>query len=164
VRRSWKAGDRVRLTFDDSVQIIAANPLLRENGGRVAVQRGPLVYCGEDLDQDGTSILQSALQLDPTAPGGNVRVEKRPDLLGGVTVLKIPGTAWEAALADEPLYSPWQSLMSRPKKPVEVTLVPFYTFANREPSAMAVWLPYQASGAAAAVSKKAVATQQPGLH
>jgi DUF1680 family protein len=57
VKRQWVAGDRVRLQLDMTPQVVTANPRLQDNRGRVAVQRGPLVYCIEQLDQPGVGSL-----------------------------------------------------------------------------------------------------------
>ncbi len=139
IHRTWQAGDRVRLTFDLRPQLVAANPLLREAAGRVAVQRGPLVYCLEQLDQPPGRAL-----ADLSLASAELKPEFRKDLLGGVWVLRGKGAAWQKPLAQEPLYEPAGGLV-RPAVPVELTFIPYYTFANREPTAMQVWIPLRTS-------------------
>ena len=50
LRRVWKNGDEIRIDFDRKPRMIQANPLVRENGGKVSVARGPLIYCLEQAD------------------------------------------------------------------------------------------------------------------
>ncbi len=137
VRRRWQAGDRVALAFEMKPQLIRANPLVAENAGKSAVQRGPLVYCLEQTDQRGLDSIFDAL-LDARA---GFSEEFRAELLGGVMVLKHQGRAWQRTLTEEPLYEPMAAAAKRATRPVELTLIPYYTFANREPAAMRVWLP-----------------------
>ena len=138
IRRDWKRGDRVRLALDMEARLVAANPLVRENMQRVAVERGPLVYAMEGIDQRGAALFDMALAL----PSKGFAVENRPDFLGGVTVLRHPGLAPEQPFSRLPLYQPLDGAVKR-GKPIELVLIPYYTFANREPSPMQVWIPYQ---------------------
>ncbi|MCS7315234.1 MAG: glycoside hydrolase family 127 protein [Bryobacterales bacterium] len=135
LRRSWRPGDRVVLELPLEVRLTVANPMVAENWGRAAVERGPLVYCVEQLDHPGVSIFD--LLLDPAA---GFTAEFRPDLLGGVVVLRHKGRAWQDSPAAEPLYGRWPR-PARPTRPVEITLIPYYTFHNRGITAMRVWLP-----------------------
>ncbi len=82
-------------------QLIRANPLVREDAGRVAIQRGPLVYCMESADQPGLGSLFDAELAEPADP---FREEFRAGLLGGVTLLRHKGEVAEEPLEDEPLY------------------------------------------------------------
>jgi DUF1680 family protein len=66
--------------------------------------------------------------------------ERRPDLLGGITVLKHAGFESTKPLASKPLYEPF-SEQSLQKQPVQLTLIPYYAWANRGPDQMEVWLP-----------------------
>ena len=110
VEREWKEGDKVVWRMDMPVQRIEAHPNIRNCVGKVALQRGPLVYALEGLDNAGTA--QLALEREP-----RFRTEHRPDFLGGVTV--IHGVA-----ADE--------------KPF--LAIPFYALANRGASIQEVWV------------------------
>jgi uncharacterized protein len=142
VRRTWTPGDRVQAVFDVSPRLVQANPLVRENVGRVAVERGPLVYCLEQADQHGVaSVLDAALLI-----GTNAKFNSRfrPDLLGGVVTLEHPGTVSAKPLSSEPLYEsvPRRSGSVRGKS-AELTLIPYYAWANRGPMAMMVWIPFK---------------------
>jgi hypothetical protein len=104
----------------------------------VAVQRGPLVYCLEQLDQrEGQSI------LDVTLASPDLKPEYRGNLLGGVWVLRGKGVVPAKPLSEEPLYQPLG--VTRPTVPVELTFIPYYAFANRAPTAMQVWTPLRTS-------------------
>jgi len=114
----------------------------------VAVQRGPLVYCLERTDQPGVRSLQDVALAPGGGPGKEFRTEFRAGLLGGVTVLKHRGTVKEGALSDQPLYrrvltgGGAEAGTRHSNRPVELTFIPYYAWANREPSPMRVWIPY----------------------
>jgi DUF1680 family protein len=82
VHRAWHTGDKVTLSLPMAVKAVRANAAIADDRGRLALQRGPLVYCVEGLDfADGRA-------LDRGMPGlGTLHAEARPDLLGGVTVI-----------------------------------------------------------------------------
>ena len=70
VRRRWSAGDTVTLQFNMVPQVLEANAQVTENNGRVAVQRGPLVYCMEQIDQgEGVALKDVALSADKSSSG-----------------------------------------------------------------------------------------------
>jgi DUF1680 family protein len=135
IRRVWQSGDQIKLRFDVSPRLIAANPRIAEDNGKVSVQRGPLVYCLEGIDQ--TAPIPD-LSL---AASGNFIEENRPELLGGVVTLQHPGHAYQTSLSNEPLYTTFEQSRQRTTRPVMLTLIPYYAWANREPSPMQVWLP-----------------------
>lgn len=135
LKRTWRPGDRVTLSFNMTPRLTCANPLVAENRGKAAVERGPLVYCIEQVDHPEVSIFD--LLLDA---GAGFREQHRPDLLGGIIVLQHQGRAWRTPLREEPLYTTWPG-PARATRPAAITLIPYYAFANREPTAMRVWLP-----------------------
>jgi uncharacterized protein len=140
IRRRWAPGDTIRLQLDLTPQVLAANPHVTEDTGRVAVQRGPLIYCLEQLDQsEGVTLGDAALMLRQGA--GEFRSEYQRDLLGGVVVLHHPGAVYERSANSDALYSPYSG-MSRKSRPTPLTLIPYYAWANREPSFMEVWAPF----------------------
>ncbi|MBI1982601.1 MAG: glycoside hydrolase family 127 protein, partial [Acidobacteria bacterium] len=103
IRREWKRGDTVRLALDMAPRLVVANPRVRENMGRVAVERGPLVYCLEQQDQPGLdSIFDVALPVG-AAPGEGFVSEFRPEMLEGILVLRHRGIATPKPLTQEPL-------------------------------------------------------------
>jgi hypothetical protein len=141
IKRLWTAGDRIHLRLDMTPQLVLANPRVVEDTTRTAVQRGPLVYCIELLDQPGvTSLADVALALG-SEPGKEFRVEVQKDLLGGLVLLKHPGISYETS-AQEPLYQPLAAGRQRGGHAITLTMIPYYAWANRTPSAMEVWVPY----------------------
>ncbi len=141
IRRRWQAGDKVRLELNMTPRLVAAHPRVLENIGRVAVQRGPLVYCIEQTDQpDVESLFDVSLAVGKD-PAAGFRSEFRPDMLGGIVVLRHPAVAYRGPRAEEPLYRPIGYRPERQARDVELTLIPYYAWANRNPSPMQVWIP-----------------------
>jgi uncharacterized protein len=136
LRRRWKPGDHVTLRLDVAPRLTAANPRVAEDAGKLAVERGPLVYCLEELDQQGP-----VPDLAFAKPEAGFESEFRRDLLGGVLVLQHAGWVSEKPLADEPLYEPVELAQKRTHRPVRLNLIPYYSWANREPTPMVVWTP-----------------------
>jgi DUF1680 family protein len=136
IARTWRPGDLVTITFPMPPTVMIANPRVASDYGHVALQRGPLVYALEQLDQPGTSLSDIFYRLD-----ASVSTEPRKDLLGGITVLKVAGQAAEKPVGEQPLYEPLFAASNRPKRPVLLTFIPFYAIANREPTPMEVWVP-----------------------
>ncbi len=144
VRRTWRPGDTVEIGFGTPVRPMVAHPWVAAAHGRVALTRGPLVYCLEQADH-------------PDAPVADIRLSgeedwaaaHRDDLLGGVTALT---TTARAVSADGgPLYRRLAA-PAAPTREVAVTAVPYFAWANREPGAMRVFVPLAtaAHGAAGA--------------
>ena len=141
IRRQWSAGDVVRLTFPMPVEVIASNPRVWENTGRVAVQRGPVVYCMEQIDQSGTTALSDLAVLDQRELQ-DFPTTYKAGLLDGVVALRAAGAAYEESSAQEPLYVP-AGPDTRKTRAENLNLIPYYAWANRQPSAMQVWIPYR---------------------
>ena len=138
IHRRWSAGDRIELAFDMSPRVLRANPAVAEDVGKVVLQRGPVVFCMEDLDQ---TIHERQRNLgDFVAHGtGETKARFEPALLGGITVLEHPGSL-RAAEPHAALYQPASQEAGIPE-PITLTLIPYYAWANRTPSAMQVWIP-----------------------
>jgi uncharacterized protein len=142
VWRRWNLGDTLGLVFDMRPRVIMANPRVREDAGRVAVERGPLVYCLEQRDQRGVESLfdvSLALAREPTQ---GFTSEFQENLLGGVVVLRHKGIATMQPQSDEPLYRSFVPVKEDVGREVELTFIPYYAWSNRGPSAMQVWTPY----------------------
>jgi uncharacterized protein len=75
------------------------------------------------------------------APGA-FESEFKPDFLGGVTMLRHPGLVSAEPLAKQPLYQPAARREAPGVRPVTLTFIPYYAWANREPQAMEVWVPH----------------------
>jgi DUF1680 family protein len=136
LRRTWKPGDQFTLRLDMTPHLIAANPRISEDTGKVALQRGPLVYCLEQPDQSA-----KIPDLSLTHPEADFENQIRKDFLGGVVILKHPGAAYNQPLDQEPLYETLDQATQRKQRPVSLTFIPYYAWANREQSAMEVWIP-----------------------
>jgi uncharacterized protein len=114
------------------VRLTAADRRVDSVRGCLAVERGPLVYAVEQVDQAGAQV--DGLCLDPA---GRAETEHQPDLLGGVTVVRLPG---RSSPPDDPARDP-----ADPTVPagglVTITAVPYFAWANRGAGPMRVWLP-----------------------
>ncbi len=136
IERDWRSGDTVELLLPMPVRRIVANPNVTADGGRVALERGPLVYCVEAADNDGRDVRTAILDAD-----GEITSQFRPDLLGGVVTLSLPAhvagpeRAWSGRL-----YHATTDLAAQPDEPVSLTAIPYYAWANRETGPMVVWL------------------------
>lgn len=121
----------IDISFDMPAQIVYANPNVRADVGKVAVVKGPIVYCLEETD-NGSNL--SNLYLDVSEA---LTEEYREDILGGVTIIKAKGKRVEtAAWSDGRLYAP------RPVsfKETELTFVPYCNWGNRGYGEMSVWV------------------------
>ncbi|MFZ0411480.1 MAG: beta-L-arabinofuranosidase domain-containing protein [Candidatus Acidiferrales bacterium] len=140
IRRKWSAGDTVQLKMEMKPKLIEANAHVVEDAGRVAVQRGPLVYCMEQMDQpNGVALADVALDLGHK-PTGEFHSEFRSDLLGGVMVLQHEGAVYEYGSSRDALYSTYSSAPPK-NRSVPLTFIPYYAWANREQTPMQVWTP-----------------------
>lgn len=137
LRREWRPGDSVRLTLPMPVRQIVCHPYVAENRGRVALMRGPLLYCIEAADNPHVDPCDVALPA-----GATFTPEVRAELLGGVTVLRGPAEVRE-------LPAGWTERLYRvtgphpeasPGRTVELVAIPYYAWANRAPGRMQVWL------------------------
>jgi DUF1680 family protein len=120
INRQWKKGDNVQLDLPMEVKKVIANKALVDDKGKTALQRGPIMYCAEWKDNGGT-VSNLAIPANAT-----FKPVVEPGLLNGVTVLKgqiLSETKGEAA------------------KKVELTAIPYYSWANRGKGEMTVWFP-----------------------
>jgi len=127
IRRTWNDGDVVTLNLDMTPQLISANPAVPQTLGRVAVQRGPLVYCVEQVD-NGASLDQLLISRDATfteATGEHGALRLR------APALRASGAGWE-----EQLYRSAQPEYER----TEIVAVPYCDWDNRAQGEMRVWL------------------------
>jgi DUF1680 family protein len=114
IRRRWEKGDVIELDLPMPTQMVVSHEMVEDNRGKIALQRGPLVYCLEAVDNGGHV-------LDRHIPDNMEFVpEFHSDLLGGITVLKNK---------------------NREKKE-GIVAVPYYAWSHRGVGQMAVWLPY----------------------
>lgn len=130
IRREWQNGDRVELDLDMSISRLFANPQVRQDIGRVALSRGPLIYCVEETDNPGQL---HRISLPRTA---RIEAHPEPNLLGGVVTL--------SATVDREAAEGWENGLYRSEPPaqeeIRLTAVPYYAWDNRDPGEMVVWL------------------------
>jgi DUF1680 family protein len=130
IDREWSGGETVELELAMPVAKVYAHPGVRMDCGKVALQRGPIVYCLEEAD-NGPGL--SALSIPPD---GTFETRFEADLLGGV--LTICGTATRLERTG------WDGELYRAKPParseVSFTAVPYCTWDNRAAGEMLVWL------------------------
>jgi len=138
LQRRWSAGDVVTLQMEMPVQVVEANYHVIEDNGRVAVERGPLLYCLEEVDQPNVALSDVALELEKN-PSTEFQPEPKPGLLGGVLVLRHDGVAIDRPLG-VPLYSRYSGSQAK-KRQVPLTFIPYYAWANRNATTMQVWTP-----------------------
>lgn len=113
IKRRWKSGDTVTLDLEMPVRRVVANPAVKADVGRFALERGPLVYCAEGADNHGEV-------LDKVLPGPlSFQTQDQPDLLGGLLAVKVSSNENHEAL----------------------TCIPYYAWCNRGPNEMRVWFP-----------------------
>ncbi len=137
VRRVWRVGDVVQLHLPMPPCRLASHPYALENSGRIALMRGPLLYCVEGADHPGVDLRD--LTLPRTA---ELQSTPRADLLGGVVTLAAegriqpPDPTWAGRL-----YRPVGEGGRRPRsRRTTITAIPYYAWANRQPGQLQVWL------------------------
>jgi len=129
IERTWRHGDEVVLQLPMSPVVLMSRPEVAANRGQVVLRRGPLVYCLEQQDAKGLDLAQAVIVLDPDDPAGSLWAE-RDEQLGCYVIRARVGRLPEPA-DPKSLYYPATSL--KPQDVREVTFIPFYLRANREP-------------------------------
>jgi DUF1680 family protein len=132
-RVAVKNGTRIDIELPLPAKRIACHPHVSCNLGRVALQRGPLIYCIEQADHDA-DVWDIALPDD-----AELTAHYRPNLPGGVVV--ITGEAIAIPPASSSLYTQYAPDEVIATTPVKFTAIPYFAWANREPGPMQVWIP-----------------------
>lgn len=129
--RHWSDGDSIEMDLPLSVQAIQAHPSVLENRGRVALRRGPVIYCFEQADQQA--------DIDRLVLPASAKLEGRfqPRLLNGVSVIEGSAFLKPAVSWDDQLYQPANNKL---EGPVPVRAAPYCTWGNRGAGKMAVWI------------------------
>ncbi|MCK6618332.1 MAG: glycoside hydrolase family 127 protein [Cyclobacteriaceae bacterium] len=125
INRSWQNGDVVEVTFAMPVNEIGAHPQVLQNSDRIALQRGPLVYCVEGVDNNGRAwdfILN---------PDTEYQAIFKHDLLGGVMIVQFNATGLTGAGEGAEVKK-----INR-----QIIAIPYYAWNNRGPTEMLVWMP-----------------------
>ena len=142
LQRNWKKGDVVTLKLPMDVQRVAANNKLTENAGKVALQRGPLMYCAEWADNNGRA---ANLILPAQA---SFTSSWTPDMLNGVMLLK--STANALQINGSNVQTVTQPFVA----------IPYYAWANRGKGEMMLWLPEQIADVQI-ITQQTLANSQP---
>lgn len=132
IARKWKKGDVVEVHFDMIPRIVKANPKVEADHGRVAVERGPIVYCAEWPD-NRFNVHSILLNQHP-----QFKVTDKPELLYGIRQITTDAQTLS--------YDKAGKLVT---KDVELTLIPYYAWAHRGEGDMEVWLPIDVSATSA---------------
>jgi DUF1680 family protein len=132
LKSSWSEGDIIRLHFAMPVQVVRSNPMVRENIGKVAILRGPIVYCLEQED-NGPFLQRVRLPKSPI-----FTIEYNKSLLGCIVKLSSNGTiltdeGWEKG-------SLYDFCTEETFTEKELTWIPYYAWANRSSGEMLVWV------------------------
>lgn len=126
IDRAWKKNDEVLVSLPMEIKQVVANEKIRDNIGKVALQRGPIVFCAEWADNNG----KAGNIIVPA--GAAFSTEYKPTLLNGVMTLK----------TEVPVVSitGTESITTERKT---VTMIPYYSWANRGKGEMTIWFPSQ---------------------
>ncbi|MHC4941420.1 MAG: glycoside hydrolase family 127 protein [Planctomycetota bacterium] len=124
ILRKWKKGDTIELVLPMPVERVLSHPSVKADAGRVALSRGPLVYCAEWPDNGGHV---SNLVLPDEA---ELAVEYRKDLLGGICVIRGKAQALFRSKDRDQVE----------RKEHDLVAIPYYAWAHRGKGEMAVWL------------------------
>ncbi len=129
ISRRWEKGDYIELNLPMPIRRVVSHENVKDNTGRTAIQRGPVVYCFEGLDNP-QGVAGLTLQANAM-----LRDEYRGDLLGGIVTVKGLGRIQQPQQESEMMLNS-----------IEVVAIPYYAWAHRGKSEMAVWLPESAEG------------------
>lgn len=126
IERKWKKEDKIEIEFPMPVRTVAADERVKEDAGKVAIQRGPVIFCAEWPDNNKGNILNLVLNKDAA-----INTEFIPQLLDGTQVIKTSSFQTRKTL-DEKIEIFSEQLL---------TLIPYALWNNRGPGQMMVWLP-----------------------
>ncbi len=130
IERDWHPGDSVHLELDMPVERVYAHPDVQADEGHVALQRGPIVYCLESVDN---AVPLNRIGLPDDSP---LNVQFVPDLLDGIVMITGQAVVADTADGGHSLYRTQPPLW----KTGEIKAIPYCVWDNREPGAMRVWL------------------------
>jgi len=125
IEREWKRGDRVEVQLPMAVKRVIARTELKQDEDRVALQRGPLVYCVEGTDNGGKAwnlLLPDAVTFETTF---------QKDLLDGVTTIRFQSPTLQVSADGTSVATELRT----------VTAIPYYSWCNRGANQMQIWLP-----------------------
>lgn len=130
LRREWTPGTQIQVVLDMTPRRMFANPKVSKDVGKVAIQRGPLVYCLEEVD-NGKGLQQLYLPAD-----SQLKVVSKRDKLMGIMEIQAQGLR----LVNEGKEELYTATPQYSYTPVLLTYIPYYTWANRGENEMTVWV------------------------
>jgi hypothetical protein len=136
LQREWHVGDRLGLSLELTPRLTEPHPRVESANGCLAIERGPLVYCVEQADHPSTNVLD--LRLNPDAA---LAETWRSDLLDQVITVQAVGAAADPVEWGPTTFRAHRGGAAVPGHQVSLTAIPYYTWANRGPGAMRVWIP-----------------------
>ena len=120
ISRKWKPGDILEIDLPMNIRLISANSKVQDDLGKLAIMRGPIVYCLEEVDNKEYFNAKDNITLLPNS----LYAEYRKELLNGVVTVK------------------GKASIDQSNKEIEITAVPYYSWCNRSQGQMKVWVPY----------------------
>jgi DUF1680 family protein len=153
IDRSWKVNDRLEVEFDIPVRKVLAYDSVKADRGRFTIERGPLVYCIEDADQQQSGVRHIVTDID-----GKFVARTTGDLWGGITTIGFEGRL---------LHGQVDGSVQSEGGPLQLTAIPYAYWANRDPGQMLVWIPYRKDRATPAPAPTIAFKSQkicPGAH
>lgn len=133
IDRTWNSGDTVELTLSMPVERMVAHPNVRHDAGCIALQRGPIVYCLEEVD-NGANLANLVIPRD-----AKLTAEFDSSLFGGISVITGEAVRAEPTEWSNGLYQP-QSALEYTNEKMPFKAIPYSLWANREPGEMRVWI------------------------
>jgi DUF1680 family protein len=130
IKRCWKKGDKIKLQCDMPVELMQAHAKVHYDAGRVAIQRGPLVYCLEEVDNG------KYLNLISLNRESNLKANMEENLLGGIVTITGSASRINADPQSDELYSKY----TRKETDITVKAIPYFLWNNRELGEMQVWV------------------------
>ena len=116
LKREWKTGDIVELNLPMPVRRVHSHENVEANRGKVALMRGPVIYCFEGIDNKAADLFSVALM-----PDSELTASHQPDLLGGVTTIQAEGSGKDG-------------------DKIKLTAIPYHAWANRGKTPMNLWM------------------------
>ncbi|MBP3776931.1 MAG: glycoside hydrolase family 127 protein [Prevotella sp.] len=130
INRTWKKGDVVTIQFDMPVRAVKANDKVVDDRGKIAVERGPLVYCAEGIDNQDFSIFNFLMPQKPQFTVSDYQIDGNRDVKFSVKAISVKGNAAEQDAQGTPVV-----------KTATLTMIPYYAWNHRGPGLMEVWMP-----------------------
>jgi DUF1680 family protein len=128
INRNWKNGDEITLDLPMDIRLVLSNDQVKDNKNLVAMERGPIVYCAEGIDNKGEVFNLLLPEYAPT------NIQWKPDLLGGINIIK----------GDVPAFVVRENGEEVKTKSHNLVAVPYYAWSHRGIGEMSVWLPLRA--------------------